>query len=189
MIPYVGDISKADAELLRLLAESSTRIVEFGSGASTQVLAAYGRGTVLSVDTEPKWIERTRSNLYLLNLSAEFASYEDFMHLPAPAAMDLVFVDGLNELRLSFALHCWPALRVGGALCFHDTRRTEPYGKAELSDVQMVCAMIENNSREIDSVMLNQSGSNITVLRKCEPVLLEDWAKLEGRTPAQLGLA
>lgn len=187
MIPYVGDISRADAELLRMLALNSAAILEFGCGASTQVLAAYTAGKVISVDTDQSWIAKTDRNLRRLGYRGKvsFVTYENFESVSS----DLIFVDGLNELRLPFALKCWDDLVVGGSLCFHDTRRTEPYGKAELSDVQMVCAVIECHSREIGSVFLNKDASNITIINKRPPLLLEDWAKAEGRTPEQLGIA
>ena len=38
-IRYIGDISREDAELLARTAAGARRILEFGAGASTQVLA------------------------------------------------------------------------------------------------------------------------------------------------------
>src|SRR5258705_6694 len=124
MIPYVGDVSRRDAELLRELAERSNRIVEFGAGASTQILAAYARGEVESVETQPSWIAKTQGHLGALGIArpVTFHNYEDFQ---PSGPYDLVFVDGLNELRLPFACLAWPAIAIGGVLCLHDTRRTE----------------------------------------------------------------
>lgn len=186
MIDYVGDVSRADAHLLAVLAMKADRILEFGSGASTQILAAYGLGSVHSVDTETRWIAKTLANLKRLGLGGvQFHSYEGF---EPQGTFDLCFVDGLNELRLPFALKAWPALAVGGALCFHDTRRTEPYGKSPVSDTQMVCRVLERYFLEVASVEPNRDGSNITVITKRAPLVLEDYNRIECRTAAQLGL-
>jgi len=191
MIPYVGDLSSRDADLLRLLASRSDRILEFGVGASTQIFAAYGCGKVESVDTSAEWIAKTAANLNTLEARGfdlrpvTFRGYAAFRPV---AKYDLIFVDGLNELRLPFALLTWPALIDGGFMCLHDTRRTAPYGNAKTSDVQHVCAIIERHSAEIDTIALNQNESNTTVIAKRSPLLLEDYNAIEGRTRQQLGL-
>lgn len=187
MIPYVGDVSRRDAELLKAFAERSKAILEFGCGASTQILRAYGAGAVDSVDTSMYWIARTQRNLERLELKrpVSFHQYETFRPV---GPYDLIFVDGLNELRLPFACVTWPTLAIGGLLCLHDTRRTEPYGRSPTSDVQHVAFLLERYSREIESVILNQYDSNITVIKKRAPLLLDDWMKAEGRTPAQMGI-
>lgn len=189
MIPYVGDVSKRDAEVLRVLAKRASRILEFGCGASTQILAAYGRGSVASVETDYAWIKKTRRNLEVLEIKkeVEFYLYDEF-EIYLSSQFDLIFIDGVNHLRLPFAFRTWPALAVGGAMCFHDTRRTTPHGIAVTSDVQNVSTILASHSAEITSVMVNQEDSNITVIRKREPLLLEDWVAVEGRTPQQMGL-
>lgn len=180
MIPYIGDVSRRDAEMLRALAERSDRILEFGCGASTQILRAYSTGIVESVDTEPEWIQKTVANLVRLEITrlVAFRRYEVFKPVPE---YDLVFVDGLGELRLPFALMTWPALAVGGSMAFHDTRRP--------ADVAKVCEFVRQKSTEIDNVVLNGANSNITVITKRAPLLLEDYNAIEGRSLAQLGLA
>lgn len=186
MIDYIGDVSRRDAELLRALAERSDRILEFGCGASTQILAAYGRGGVTSVDTETAWIDKTQRNLVALNSkypgtfkhAVGFHLYEVFR----PSwEFDLIFVDGLGALRLPFAIKTWPALAPDGVMAFHDTRRP--------ADVAKVCDFIRLHSTEIDRIVMNAADSNITVIYKRVPLLLEDYNAIEGRTPAQLGLA
>lgn len=187
MIPYIGDVSRADATLLRDLARRSSRILEFGCGASTQIFSAYGRGSVESVDTSDEWIEKTRGNLSKLGLvAARFHRFDEFVAL---GSYDLIFVDGLNELRLPFALTVWPHLATGGRMCLHDTRRRKPYGNAMTSDVQHVCMIVERFSTEIARVDLNQDDSNTTVILKRAPLLLVDYNAIERRTPEQLGLA
>jgi tRNA A58 N-methylase Trm61 len=71
MINYIGDISKADANILADLAEQSENILEFGVGASTQVLAAYGKGKVTTTETSMEWVEKTKQNLKLLGIEKE----------------------------------------------------------------------------------------------------------------------
>ena len=96
MIPYIGDISKQDAVVLKELAEQSVDILEFGCGASTQVLAAYTSGSVISVDTAPAWIRKTREHLKRLNLpEVSFCSYDEFVTWRG-GPYDLVFNDGLG---------------------------------------------------------------------------------------------
>lgn len=188
MIDYVGDLSRNDAVLLRSLAERSARILEFGCGASTQIFAAYGCGSVDSVETHPEWIEKTRRNLARLAIDkpVTFHSYARFTPVPH---YDMIFVDGIDELRLPFALLTWTSLAVGGAVCFHDTRRTTPHGDSMMSDIANVCVIVERHALEVDRVVLNQDDSNVTVVTKREPLLLQDWNAAEERTPEQIGIA
>jgi predicted O-methyltransferase YrrM len=191
MIPYIGCISREDAELLKSLAERSESILEFGSGASTQIFAAYGAGRVESAETDPAWIEKTKRNLEALGLTkpVEFHLHDGWL-LELDRLWDLVFVDCVDELRSQIALSMWPFVRGMGAMCFHDTRRRKPHGDSTTSDVQNVCALIEQYSPEIESVALNAADSNTTVVRKRqEPLIYVDWMVTEGRTREQMGLA
>lgn len=179
MIEYVGDVSRRDALVLREFAESSQRILEFGAGASTQILASYGLGSVTSVETDPAWVAKTERNLAKLRARqpVTFRPYKDFR----PERYDLIFVDGRWDLRAEFAAATWPALIIGRAMLFHDTRREK--------DVRYLCRFIEAHATEIDRVVLNRGNSNITVVVKREPLLLEDYNAIEGRTTEQLGIA
>ncbi|MGH6742366.1 MAG: class I SAM-dependent methyltransferase [Bradyrhizobium sp.] len=188
MIEYIGDVSREDAALLRSIAERSSRILEFGCGASTQIFRAYGAGSVESVETDPAWIEKTHRNLRALGLDQPVTVHLYQTFEPA-GQYDLIFVDGIDERRQEFALLTWPALTVGGAMCFHDTRRTKPHGPSPTSDVQNVCALIERHSPEIETVFVNRNNSNTTVVMKRAPLLYEDWMQTEDRTPAQMGIA
>ena len=186
MIPYVGVISREDAELLKSLAENAERILEFGCGASTQIFAAYGKGTVDSVETGWNWIEKTKRNIARLGLppKVRFHEYASFR----PERYDLIFDDGADELRLAFAALTFPHLDVGGIMAFHDTRRTKPHGESRTSDVQNVCSILEWHSTEIDSVTMNANNSNTTLIRKRAPLPYVNWQVTEGRTDAQMGL-
>lgn len=186
MIPYIGCVSREDAEVLRDLAEKSSRILEYGSGASTQIFRAYSMGSVTSIESDPEWIAKTLHNLGQLNLTGVvFRPYYGFEPV---GDYDLIFIDNADELRLESAIKSWPHLAVGGTMAFHDTRRTEPHGRSKTSDVQNVCALIERCSREIDSVTLNARDSNTTLIVKREPLPYVNWQASEGRTDAQMGL-
>lgn len=186
MIDYIGCVSREDAEVLRDLAETSVAILEFGSGASTQIFRAYSMGSVTSIESDPAWIAKTLDNLAKLNLTGVvFRPYYGFEPV---GEYDLIFIDNADELRLESAIKAWPHLAVDGTMAFHDTRRTEPHGRSETSDVQNVCALIERYSEEIDAVMLNACDSNTTLIVKREPLPYVNWQETEGRTDAQMGL-
>ena len=176
MIPYVGDLSKADAKILKDLAEKSERILEFGVGGSTQILAAYGKGKapIVTVETSLEWIGWTKNNLNLLGITREvlFADYYTFLPMEE---YDLIFDDGADEFRLPFAYKTWPQLKEGGYMLFHDTRRGR--------DVQNIADFIVKFSPEIESVFINKDHSNITVIKKKKAEFYENWNVVEGREP------
>lgn len=179
MISYIGDISKADAELLCKLAIKSRKILEFGCGASTQVLAQYTVGEITSLDTDPNWITRTQENLQLLKVdnTVHFEDYYSF--IPFDNNYDLIFDDGADEFRLPFAFNTWANLIEGGYLLFHDTRRQK--------DVDNIAEFIKKYSPEIESVYINKDHSNITVIKKKKAEMYENWNETEGRKPWQSG--
>lgn len=192
MINYIGVISREDAELLKSLAEEADRILEFGAGASTQVFSAYCKGAIDCVETVHEWVDKTTRNLEVLQIgrNVRFLCPRPFGRVFSEiGAYDLIFVDGADELRQSFALCSWVHLRAGGTMAFHDTRRGTPHGLSETSDVQNVCALIARCAPEIDSVILNAMDSNTTLIRKRAPLPYVDWQKTEGRTDAQMGIA
>jgi len=178
MIDYIGDISVNDAKTLQRLAQASTRVLEFGCGASTQVLAAYAQ-RVISIETEQTWIDKTIANLARLELSNfEFMLYQNFS---PNGEYDLIFDDGVDGLRLVFANNVWNFLRIGGKLCFHDTRRSQ--------DIKNVCDFIALHSPEIESVVINVDHSNITVITKKLAEFYENWNLVEGKELWQYGKA
>lgn len=184
MIPYIGDISKADAEVLARYAAKSNNILEFGVGASTQVISAYkplGAGFE-SLDTDGLWIEKTRENLELLELKEPlFTVYNDFKpqtQHPYPE-YDFVFNDGADNLRFPFAIAIWPYVKVGGYLAFHDTRRG--------GDARNLVEVIAHHHNEIRHVRINNRGSNISIITKKEHEPYTNWQEDEKREPWQLG--
>lgn len=178
MIDYIGDISKNDALVLKELAEHATNILEFGPGASTQVMAAYTSGRILSVETEPSWIESAKGHLERLGLSADFVSYDQFSKSPG-GPYDLVFNDGALSLREEFALAAWDCLKADGVLCFHDTRTTRV--------VLQIASFFSTRSASIKRVEVNKDLSNITVIHKRPPLHYENWNVAESRTEYEAG--
>lgn len=180
---YFGDISREDAGVLAKLAcvSQNRRILEFGSGASTQVLAqsAPRLAQIISIETDPYWIARTEENLAKLRVTRPvwFRPFEDVMELQEedPTPFDLIFVDGIDRLRPDFAMKTWPLLRIGGAMLFHDTRRPE--------DLKVALGIPVAFLGEVEAMLINCSQSNITVLIKREPLLYVNWNAVEGREP------
>lgn len=184
MIPYIGDISKADASILAKYAGSASRILEFGVGASTQVIGSYKYDTTKfeSIDTDRLWIEKTKENLDLLQIKHPiFTAYEDFkpqVLYPYPE-FDFVFDDGADNLRLPFAMMIWPYIQVGGVLAFHDTRRG--------GDARNLVEVIASHHNEISMVEVNKDGSNISIITKKKHEPYTNWQVDENKQPWMLG--
>jgi predicted O-methyltransferase YrrM len=180
-ISYIGDISSKDAEVLSALAYSAKSILEFGVGASTQVMAYYKTGTMISLETDPAWIEKTKRNFTRLGISQDAVDFRPYAGFPVQPTdrFDLIFDDGVDGYRREFATKAWPLLSVGGLFCFHDTRRTQ--------DVQNVCALLGAVSAEVEAVHFNQNHSNITTILKKKAEHYEDWNVIEHRESWQTG--
>ena len=179
---YIGDISREDAQLLSRYATGARRMLEFGAGASTQVLAqsAPEGAEIVTVETDSGWIGRTRRNLQLLGVTREvkFVPYRGFWRaLRGP--FDFIFDDGIDRRRGEFSEHAWPLLAIGGALLFHDTRRA--------ADARVALRQVERVFLEVASVHLNAEGSNITVVRKQAPLTYVDWNVVERRARWEYG--
>jgi predicted O-methyltransferase YrrM len=181
---YIGDISREDAALLARSAAGARRILEFGAGASTQVLAqsAAEGAEIVTVETKPQWVERTRENLRLLGIPREvrFVPYRGFWRA-VEGPFELIFDDGPDRLRAEFAERAWPMLAVGGCMLFHDTRRPR--------DARVALRQVERVFLEVASVQLNPEGSNLIVVRKQSPQKYVDWNVAEGRARWEYGHA
>jgi predicted O-methyltransferase YrrM len=176
MVPYIGDISKNDARLLAEFAHGSDKILEFGMGASTQVMAEAKRpeARFVSVETDPFWIQRTKDNFEKLGLDLGQVEWTTHDNTPRDD-WDFIFVDGVDNLRGIFAEVAWGHLKVGGHMAFHDTRRPH--------DLQQALVMALKKMGQVEAIAINMWDSNITVLRKREPLLYENWNEVEGREP------
>jgi predicted O-methyltransferase YrrM len=179
---YIGDISREDAQLLSRFAAGARRILEFGAGASTQVLAqtAPEGAEIVTVETDARWVERTRRNLRLLGVTRElkFLPYRGFWRL-LQGQFDFILDDGIDRRRADFAQRAWPLLAVGGAMLFHDTRRP--------ADARTALRQVERVFLEVATVELNADGSNITVVRKQAPLEYVDWNVAERRARWEYG--
>lgn len=186
MIPYIGDISKNDAIVLQECANNATSILEFGCGASTQVLAACTTGLMLSIDTEQSWMDKTQENLKILRIENPNVHFQDYYRYmknaevnPIVGNFDFIFDDGADSLRREFAIKIWPKLAVGGVLAFHDTRRGH--------DFRNVLEVLATFQDEVGRVYFNYLNSNITLVVKKISQPYDNWQITEKREPWQLG--
>jgi predicted O-methyltransferase YrrM len=183
---YVGDVSREDAQVLASLARSANRILEFGVGASTQIFAqaAPAHARIISLETESLWISKTEAVLEALGKRSqvEFRRYSNWIagQTPgAPAEYDVIFDDGVDELRMEFARKSWPSLKLGGALVFHDTRRRK--------DARNLFDFCAERQLEIESVQVNAGASNMSIVTRKIAQPYVDWNKAEGRTKLMMG--
>jgi len=187
MIAYIGDISIIDAGLLRSIAQLKRgNFLEFGCGASTQVLAKYKReGTeFISIDTSGEWIAKTKENLQYLGIDSstvQFDTYDRFMQEVAQKGkmFDFIFDDGVDHLRREFAIRIWPYLSPGGLMAFHDTRRAPDF-----RNVLEILAQFQN---EVTEARFNFADSNITYVFKGTSAPYDNWQITEKREPWMLG--
>lgn len=186
---YIGDLSSRDAAVLARAARCSFSILEFGVGASTQIFAQFAppRARIVSLDTSGDWIARTTAILDAMQLRSA-VTFRDYVAWTqeqeissAQPCYDLLFDDGIDALRLDFALRAWPRLKVGGQLIFHDTRRQRDW----VNVLQFASAAYP----EIRSIEANKDDSNLTVVTKQQPVAYENWNATEGRSPLMVGCA
>jgi predicted O-methyltransferase YrrM len=167
---YVGDISKQDAMVLYKYASRATNILEFGSGASTHVLA-HSTAKITSIDTEQTWIDTARQNLKDLELrEVDFVLWNNRQEV-YKATYDVVFDDGDPTFRKQFFNEVFKSLSVGGKLLAHDTRCPSNWLYEAISD----------NQNEIDNVVINQDDSNITVVTKGILKPYQNWHLTENR--------
>lgn len=174
MIDFVGDLSKADAEVLADFATMSKDILEFGCGGSTQILAHFTEGKVISLDTERVWMEKTAAHLARLKIEpgkCYILPYEGWIEKP-DGMYDLVFNDGADSLRRYFGLAVWKHIKPGGWLLLHDQRRRP--------DWDTTAHIISEYWQEIGNVYYNYEDSNITCIQKrIKPAIYENWQETE----------
>lgn len=187
MKKYIGDISREDAALLERYATRARSVLEFGVGASTQVIAQAipPQAAFVSLDTKQEWIEKTRGCLKRLGVEGRcrMMAYADLSWVPGKPSFDLIFNDGSDSLRREFAMRSFPVLVPGGVMLFHDTRRTE--------DVRNVMAVVESFHEEVERVLLNERvggvSSNITVVLKKHREPYVNWNAIERRQSWAVG--
>lgn len=164
-IKYVGDLSKMDATVLAAHVEDGFKVLEFGSGGSTQIFAQCNPSRLVSLETDSKWIERTRQNCQTLGVEDKVEFYD---HGPIPTDdYDVIFVDGIWHERSNFMKNAWPMLKIGGVMIVHDTRRD--------FDIDNVLRFMADHFEQISQVHINAIQSNCTVIVKREPLPYENW--------------
>lgn len=189
----IGQLSRADAnELIGYARSSQLGILEFGVGGSTMIWAQFSETRMTSahcVDDDDAWIEKTATKIHEgLKRRVMFIRYIDLStnerwteRLAKNPWYDLIFIDGKNELRSTFALDAWRFLAPTGKMIFHDSRLE--FAQNAVLDVMKAKFM------EISSVELHRNGSNLSVITKCVDVktIRDDIA--EGREPWETGFA
>lgn len=175
---FVGDLSDADAELIEVYASRARRVLEFGAGGSTQIIAQSlpPAGKLTSLETDPEWIRITSERLGKLRVR-ERVDLVPYSQWQPSGQYDLIFDDGVDELRLPFARRAWPLLGIGGVLLFHDTRRAH--------DVANVLELVRSVFEEVDVVCMNEAiggrRSNLTAVRKKSRDAYVNWTQTEGK--------
>lgn len=171
-IEFVGDLSVADATVLVNQCLNAMYILEFGAGGSTQIFAQMIPRVLISVETDQRWAEAVRREIHEKlpdHTQPLMIGYtENFWH-----KFDVIFVDGADDKRLDFAIATWDALRGGGTMLFHDTRRP--------ADLENALIVANKYGAEVEAIEVNALNSNITILRKREsPLHYENWHEAEG---------
>ena len=145
-LPYLGSW-KADTGLLKLLvdhieAHRPRLVVEFGTGASTLVLARalqrFGGGTLISFDQHGDFVEATSQWLADHGLEADLRaaplrSSPDgwpglwYDHGPLPKGIELMLIDGppwvVHPLTRGAAASLFDQVAVGGTVMLDDAAR------------------------------------------------------------------
>jgi len=145
-LPYLGSW-KADTGLLTLLVDHilerrPRRVVEFGTGASTLVIARAmqraGGGTLISFDQHADFVDATREWLAEYGLSADLRAAPLrrsprgwpglwYDHGPIPAGIDLMLIDGppwsVHPLTRGAAESLFDKVAPGGTVMLDDAAR------------------------------------------------------------------
>lgn len=162
---FIGDLSLQDADVLCHYGKQSKSILEFGVGGSTQLFAQCKPELLCCVETDPSWVELTKTRLDKIKDKTDpiFFTYEETPWIDQKDKFDLVFVDGVDNLRLDFAIKNWACVKDYGVMIFHDTRREQDFKNAAWI-AQMFFNEISNI--HVNVAASNGKSSNITVLRK-----------------------
>lgn len=173
---FIGDLSLEDADVLSMYGKRAKRILEFGCGGSTQIFSQCKPDRLVSIETSPEWIEVTKRRVSKLEgVEVDFRPYD---YIPKTETFDLIFVDGIDQLRRDFAVGTWGLLAVGGVMLFHDTRRFQDFQNAAwVAQVYFN----ELSFMNVNAKAKNNKSSNITVLAKKEPEPYINWNYSEGK--------
>ena len=179
MTKFVGQLSKADVNLLSHYAKEYPKILEFGAGGSTMIFAQTTPKKVLTMEPNPVWVARTLSNLSVLGADSSKYEIVPYSLKSIEGEYDLVFVDGTANERFPFALVAFKHLRVGGWILFHDTR--------ERGDLRNFLELAFAYRDEVGHIFMNADGSNISGIQRKPSEPAYDWSVTEGQLPWQTG--
>lgn len=179
-IKFIGDLSLQDADTLALYGKKASTILEFGVGGSTHIFCQCNAQKVISLETDINWINITLQRLNEINIDPSLYKILEYSELPnITDRFDLIFVDGVDGLRLDFATRAWPLLNVGGHMIFHDTRR--------FKDFSNVAALLKQVFLEVSNVQINVSNSNLTIIHKQDLQEYVNWNKTENKKAYMYG--
>jgi spermidine synthase len=173
---FVGDLSLQDADVISEYASKSKSILEFGVGGSTQLLAQSNADLIISVETSTDWIELTKKRLNQIDNTCPVQIMDYTTKFDTK--FDLIFVDGVDNLRRQFAIETWQYLNTDGVMLFHDTRRRRDFRNA--------ISVAEQYFLEISKISVNVNASdgvssNITILHKKQHTPYINWNWSEGK--------
>ena len=179
-IKFIGDLSLQDADTLALYGKKASTILEFGVGGSTHIFCQCNAQKVISLETDINWINITLQRLNEINIDPSLYKILEYSELPnITDRFDLIFVDGVDGLRLDFATRAWPLLNVGGHMISHDTRR--------FKDFSNVAALLKQVFLEVSNVQINVSNSNLTIIHKQDLQEYVNWNKTENKKAYMYG--
>jgi hypothetical protein len=136
------------SQFLSLL--KSTKFVEYTALAEQKLQPAMGA----TYNSTTKTFSKT---------DPLFLTYNEFSSVTETNKFDLIFVDGVDNLRRDFAIKTWSALKDDGVMIFHDTRRAQDFQNAA-----WVAQLFFNELEWIDvnARASDFNSSNMTVLCK-----------------------
>jgi len=175
---FIGSLSIQDAIIFSKQVENCQKVLEFGCGASTQIIAQCSNkdSLIYSVDTNQKWMDGVKefiTNEMSINKNISFVSFENKNSIKEKD-FDLIFDDGLAKNRLDFALWSWSKLKSNnGKLIIHDTRRP--------GEINLVSTIFQKYGNEISNISVNPNHSSLTIITKKELEPYSDWNVVEKR--------
>lgn len=148
--PWVVSAETARVLARAILSERATRIIEFGAGMSSRIIAAaleeLGGGMLTSLEENPRWCTESWSAVsatygldaelipgrvrLTLGSSGPYYGYRDLERLAARAPFDFAFIDApYGPLGRDGALHaCYEALVPGALIMLDDAARPREQG-------------------------------------------------------------
>lgn len=173
---YIGSLSVQDAIILYELSQNKNKILEFGSGASTQIFAQQNTNNyICSIDTKKEWLNVTKDfikNELLINKDIDFLEYKNKETIKEK--FDLIYNDGFAPKRLDFALWSWNKLSSNkGLYLLHDGKRP--------GEINILCTLLNKYSNEISNIKVNPNKSNIICIEKKMPEPYQNWNEVEKR--------